>query len=798
MKNKIIYLIFFLFLSNELLAKNLLIQAKDITLDKNKDTSIFKSNVYIKTNENNTIVSDYAEYNRKENYIILKGNIIATDNQNNIIKTNYAEYNDNSKIFKTKGETNINTTENYLIEGKDIILDDKNKNIKSDKSAIITDIDNNLIYLSNFEYLSNTNILKSVGLVKIKDSMKNEYKFSQIYIDTKKKEILGTDIKAFFNDKSFKINEKNKPRIFANSIQMDKEFGKFKKSNFTLCNYRKDDKCPPWTIQASELLHDKKKKTIYYEHAVIKVYDVPLFYLPRLSHPDPTVSRRSGFLAPSFSDSKNLGSGLSMPYFWAINDDKNFTLNSKFYVNENPLFFGEYHQAFKNSNLQVDFGYTEGYKNTSTTKNAGEKSHFFSQFTKIFQDKDDSTNTLNVSIQEVSNDKYLKLYKIRSNLVDYNSDTLESGFNFTHEKDDMFFGINASIYETLKENYEDKYEYILPEITFDKNLYNSDKLGNFELQSNLKIHSYDTNKQSTFLVNDIDWTSRALISNNYIKNKFLGNIKNINYETRNINEYKNSTTSELYGAIGLSSQLDLEKKSGNSDHFFTPKMLVRYAPGSMRKEENGFRLDPSRAFSLDRLDDINNFETGISSTVGFDYKIKNKLNNFDFSVAQIINEKENKKMNSKTGLDEKISDLVGNANFSREKFNLNYNFALDQNYEELNYNEIGLNMDLGAINFDFDYLNEKKHIGKNDYFKTKLNLNNKDKGLLSFETKRNLITNSSEYYNLSYEYINDCLRAGLVYRREFYNDSELEPENSLIFKITLSPFGNINSPSFSQ
>ena len=51
-----------------------------------------------------------------------------------------------------------------------------------------------------------------------------------------------------------------------------------------------------------------------------------------------------------------------------------------------------------------------------------------------------------------------------------------------------------------------------------------------------------------------------------------------------------------------------------------------------------------------------------------------------------------------------------------------------------------------------------------------------------FETKRNLITNSAEFYNMSYEYLNDCLRAGLVYRREFYKDSELEPENSLMFK----------------
>jgi len=59
--------------------------------------------------------------------------------------------------------------------------------------------------------------------------------------------------------------------------------------------------------------------------------------------------------------------------------------------------------------------------------------------------------------------------------------------------------------------------------------------------------------------------------------------------------------------------------------------------------------------------------------------------------------------------------------------------------------------------------------------------------------KRNIITDSNEFYNLSYEYLNDCLRAGLVYRREFYNDSELEAENSLMFKVTLMPFGAAGS-----
>ena len=142
---------------------------------------------------------------------------------------------------------------------------------------------------------------------------------------------------------------------------------------------------PPWTIQATEMMHDRKKKTIYYENAVVKVYDIPIFYTPKIISPDPSVDRRSGFLPTSISDTKNLGFGVAVPYFYAVDLDKNFTLTSKIYAKENPLFLGEYHQEFKDSNFLADFGYTEGYKNTSLTKRPGEKSHFFSKFTKILK-----------------------------------------------------------------------------------------------------------------------------------------------------------------------------------------------------------------------------------------------------------------------------------------------------------------------------------------------------------------------------------------------------------------------------
>ena len=56
-------------------------------------------------------------------------------------------------------------------------------------------------------------------------------------------------------------------------------------------------------------------------------------------------------------------------------------------------------------------------------------------------------------------------------------------------------------------------------------------------------------------------------------------------------------------------------------------MLRKY-----EKKEDGERLNSSKAFSMNRISNTNNFETGVSSAIGFDYKIKqNNLTKFDFS-----------------------------------------------------------------------------------------------------------------------------------------------------------------------
>lgn len=803
MRNNFISLLIFIFFANNLSAENFNINAKNISIDKKKEITVFKDNVVIIDENNNEIKSEFASYDKKSDFFILKNDVSIKDPQGNILRSEEATYSKKNGLYKIIGEAKILTAAGYDVKTSDLTLDTFRKILQSKKETRIQDLQDNLILLENFEYLSAENIFKSIGIIKVTDKQNNSYEFSQIYIDEKKREIIGTDSKVFLNNKDFKIKKDNKPRIFSNTVSIKDSNTNFTKSVFTLCNYRKNDKCPPWELVATEMRHDKKKKTIYYDNALIKIYNVPIFYIPKLQHPDPTVERRSGFLIPSFADGKNLGTNINLPYFWAIDKDKDLTINSRLFATEHPLFLGEYRQAFKNSNLISDFGYSEGYKSNSKKNiRGGDRSHFFARLNTKFKTNNSNENNLELNLQQVSDKKYLKLYRIDSNLVNYETNTLENTIEFNHFNDESNLSLNlkTSIYRTLTDNYNDKYEYIIPDLSINKFIL-SENYGYGNLQSNFKIHNYDTNKFEKLLINDFQWSYDKSILSKLYDGKILTKIKNLNYEAKNISKYKKKPTSEIYGALGYLASIDLfKKKNDSSSQFLSPKILLKYAPNYMKKETSGFALQDKDLFSLDRLDIYDNFEGGTNLTVGLDYQKLNKKNQFDFSIGQIINEKKgNKKMPSSSSLDKRFSDIVGNVAFkNNQNLSIGYDFSVDRNYQDLNYSNLSANLFTEKVSFNFDYLEENVDSSKKEYFNSSFAIKSKDDGLFTLSTKRNLITNSSEFYKLSYEYINDCLRAGLVYRREFYEDSELEPENSLMFTITLSPFGSLSSPKFNR
>ncbi|RPG16621.1 MAG: LPS-assembly protein LptD [Pelagibacteraceae bacterium TMED124] len=753
-------------------------------------------------------VSAYeVQLNKESKIIYANGNVQIMDNKKNIIFTEKAEYNKINEVVRSFGDTDIVTSEKFRIQGEDIFYDNIKQVIYSNKKSVITDINGNKIYTDMFKYLTEKNMFFSQGDVKVVDKRDNEYLFSEIYIDEKKRKIVGSDVRSFFNDPTFKTNEKNEPRFFANSGFIDDEGVSFNRGIFTPCQNREGKKCPPWSIQAEKIKHSQAKKTVYYDKAILKIYDFPIFYFPKFFHPGPTVKRRSGFLFPTLVDNSSVGFSASVPYFWALAENRDMTLTPKIYTKENLLVLHEYRHAFDNSYLVVDSSYTKGYKKTDRIKKSeGSRSHFFSRFTYDWSKEEYSSN-LEVNLQHVSNDTYLKVHDINTELVNKDNNIIKKDLNYEFQDDKNYLSVSAAMFENLTSEDSDKtrFEYSLPNILFERNLFTGDKAGVFDIRSNAFVKNYKVDQTTKFWVNDINWQSNPFTSLRGVQNKFKGLFKVVNYEADNAEKFKtDGLNSEISAALSYDAKLPLSKKNDKTGtiNFLTPQISLRHAPGHMRNLQNdGLKLNYSNLFMLNKNSQPDVIEEGTSAVMGLEISNNNLEDskpgekNYSLSIGQIYNFQENSSLPSTSSLDQKASDLVGEAYLRlSDNFTLSNNFSVDHNFNDINYNDLEANLILGNTSFNLNYLEENNHVGTSNYIKSGVKVDFNNSGELTFDIKKNLETDSTEFYDLAYDYVNDCLKAGLLFRREFYSDKDVEASDSLIFRITLFPFGEAKSP----
>ena len=67
-----------------------------------------------------------------------------------------------------------------------------------------------------------------------------------------------------------------------------------------------------------------------------------------------------------------------------------------------------------------------------------------------------------------------------------------------------------------------------------------------------------------------------------------------------------------------------------------------------------------------------------------------------------------------------------------------------------------------------------------------------------FSTREDKTTDLTEFYKLIYQYKNDCLAASIEYNKDYYNDRDLKPEESIFFKSSIIPFGESSSPNLKK
>lgn len=119
---------------------------------------------------------------------------------------------------------------------------------------------------------------------------------------------------------------------------------------------------PIWQIKAAQIVSDKDLEIVEYRDAVMEIAGFPVFYTPYMSHPDPSVKRASGFLAPVLGSDASNGFRFGIPYYQVLGPDKDLTFRPIFTTQGGTVFDGQYRERFGNGYLLTDTSVTVGSK----------------------------------------------------------------------------------------------------------------------------------------------------------------------------------------------------------------------------------------------------------------------------------------------------------------------------------------------------------------------------------------------------------------------------------------------------
>ena len=708
-------------------------------------------------------------------------------NENLKIDFDEMSYDQISFLLIAKGNVKIYDLKRELFAETDIIFFNKDKEIlESPTKSVIKDKSNNIFITKTFNYNLKNNILR------IKDSTfqdieKNKFKFTLAYVNTLSNKLYGKDVNIDLNNKSF--NKDNQPRLKGNSVEMDKDLTEITKGVFTTC--KKRDKCPPWQLSAEKIQHDKKKKIINYKNAWLKVYDLPVIYFPKFFHPDPTVKRKSGFLTPSIQNSNNSNGFINVPYYSVISSNKDFTFTPRFYADDKILMQTEYRQVNKKSYHISDFS-------IFAEKNENSKSHFFYNFKRNMNFQKFQESDIDLKVQKTSNDTFLRKNKIESSLIS-NPDFLESSLDLDLYSDDLSINSGFVVYEDLSKRKNDRYEFILPRIDLIKR-FNTNFNGEFLLKSKNLVRNYQTNIFEKTNINDLVFNSNPKISKNGLYNNHNFIIKNTNSDTQNSKDFKKDSNFYLSSLYQFNSSLPLIKDSKDYQNILKPRISLKVSPDftkDISKKER--KIDVNNIYSLNRISSNDSIEGGVSLAYGNDFTIFDKENSkdiFSLKIANNLRLKDNKDLPRTNQIGEKTSDFFGEITYNfNDILTTKYNTSIKNNLENINYENLITEISINNFVTTFDYLNENNTSEKSSYLKntTKYNLN--DTSNVSFSTRKNKKTDLTEYYNLMYQYKNDCLAASIEYNKEYYNDRDISTEENIFFKLTIIPFGEASTPN---
>lgn len=578
-----------------------------------------------------------------------------------------------------------------------------------------------------------------------------------------------------------------------------------RKAIFSPCDECKEDpeRAPVWQMKAQRVVHDQESRDIKYYNAFLEVFGIPVFYMPYFTHPDPTVERRSGFLAPTFGSGDNSGVYFSVPYYLDLGSDLDATIAPIVLTNVGLIANGEVRKrfGFGEARIAASAGVADRKNGDGTVEERAFRGHVNA---KASFHVDENWRT-SVDVQRASDPTYLRRFRLGRETV------LTSELRTERFDENSHFQARALAFQGLRAgDRRRETPTILPQVTYDY-MSNPDRFGGRATLNAGALSLVREQGSSMYrLSSEAAYAKPWMIGNGQILTataSLRGDLYYVSDAPQPNSAFPKNTVdgweSRVLPQLTLDWRYPFARSSGTSQQFIEPVAHFAIAPnvGSgniiQNEDSSDFELSDTNIFRRNRFAGIDRMEGGIRAGYGINAGYYGDLGQAKGFVGQTYRLRSDSTFEKGSGLDQNASDFVGRLDLAPVSWLTgSYRFRIDSDRYRIARDELVGTIGGPRLRLQTSYVfvkdTERNPLTK-DREEIVASLSSKFtknwSGSLGYARD---ITNEQDLnYIAGLTYQDECIRIDTRLNRHYFEDREIRPETSVFLRVTFKYLGSV-------
>ncbi|MGE0256100.1 MAG: LPS-assembly protein LptD [Alphaproteobacteria bacterium] len=559
---------------------------------------------------------------------------------------------------------------------------------------------------------------------------------------------------------------------------------------------------PLWEVRARRVVHNSEKQEVTYHSAWLDMAGIPVMWVPYLSHPDPSVKRRTGFLAPVYGVSSNVGTSVQTPYFWALSEDKDITFDPILMVERAPLLTGEYRQAYNDGELRFRPSVArDGFQGGS------QKFRGHIDGTARFDASD--TWRYGSRLWLTSDDTYLSRYSFQRQDI-LTSRLYAEGFHARN------YAVAESIYfqDLRPTGAGAEAPFVMPRMAYSF-VGEPGRLGgraNFDadMLALTRVDGASSRRISAVTGWQIPWYSRfgSITTFSTSLQTDIYSVERVSSAERD--SEGNGVVGRAFPMAALDWRLPFVRDGGNTRQVIEPIAAFVAAPFSANpsripnEDSADFEFDetnlfrPGRFGGRDRVEEGQHVAYGVrTGTYGA------RGGRTTLFIGQSFQFQKESSLAGASGLEEDFSDIVARLEVVPNRYlSAVYKTRIDVDSQDAARSELALRAGGRALAVDLFYFffnqqqqlqttgTQRRNYGDREEITAQLSSQLTDRWSASIDTRRDIATGAGTIsWGGTVRYVCDCATFGLDFRRDFTRDRDIGPNDSIVLRMVLKTLG---------